>query len=80
MKATREKQLVMHKRVPIRLSADFQQRFCSLERSGMINSMEKKKTTVNQEYDIQQNNPLKEEERLSQTKDEEVYHHLIRPI
>ena len=36
LKATREKQLVMHKRVPIRLSAGFQQRSCSIEGSGMI--------------------------------------------
>ena len=57
LKATREKQLVMHKTVPIRLSAGFQPRSCSLEGSGMIKINEK--YTANQEYYIQQNYPLK---------------------
>jgi len=41
---------------------------------------EKNTESRNQEYYIQQNYPFKKEERLSQTKNEEVYHHWIRPI
>ena len=51
----------MHKTVPIRLSAGFQPRSCSLEGSGMIKINEK--YTANQEYYIQQNYPLKKKKK-----------------
>lgn len=48
----------MHKTVPIRLSAGFSARSCSLEGSGMI-KINEKTLSANQEYYIQQNYPLK---------------------
>ena len=57
LKAAREKQLVMYKGTPIRLSAAFQQKLCSPEEWHDIFKVlkEKKKTKPsNQEYSTQQ--------------------------